>query len=156
MGWLMQLQLQLSGKIGNCRATPLLWKQKLLECCLRRLCDSRFSLLRKKETKLMLVLLELFCHYVRRQSQLLVRSQNPKEIEFLAIGVWLWQHFYGTTAGLSLPTLLELQFLHRVIFCETAESRMCCSLSSLSIHDSKCERTLSCRVFWWMAIPCNR
>jgi hypothetical protein len=46
-------------------------------------------MMEKENTKMMLALLELFYHYVRRQSQLLVRPQNPKEIEFLAIGVWL-------------------------------------------------------------------
>jgi len=104
----------------------------------------------------MLVLFELFCHDIRRQSLLLVRPQNRGAIEFLGKGVWLWQHFDGTASRPSLPTWWEPQFQHRVVFCEAVASRMCCNLSSLSIHDSSCGRTLSCSSFWWMAIACNR
>ena len=79
-----------------------------LSAACRKLCVARFNMLKMMEEEIkikMLALLELFYHEVRRQSLILVRPQNPKEIEFSAIGVWLWQHFDGTASRPSLPTL---------------------------------------------------
>ena len=87
-------------------AAPLNAEVFLHAAC-RELCVARFNLLKvmcKENTIEMLVLLELFYHDIRRQSLLLVRPQNRGAIEFLGIGVWLWQHFDGTASRPSLPT----------------------------------------------------
>ena len=79
-----------------------------LNAACRKLCVARFNMLKmmEEENKIeMLALLELFYHDVRRQNLILVRPQNPKEIEFSAIGVWLWRRFDGTASRPSLPTL---------------------------------------------------
>ena len=56
----------------------------------RKLCVARFNMLKMMEEENkneMLALLDLFCHDVRRHSPILVRPQNPKEIEISAIEV---------------------------------------------------------------------
>jgi hypothetical protein len=63
------------------------------------------TVMEEENTIEMLALLELFYHDVRRQSLILVRPQNPEEIELSAIAVWLWRLFDGTASGSSLPTL---------------------------------------------------
>ena len=104
----------------------------------------------------MLALLDLFCHDVRRHSPILVRPQNPKEIEFSAIKVWLWRLFDGTVLRPFLPTSWWPQLLHHVFFCEAVVCRMCCNLSSLSIPGSSFGRTLFCRISLSMTVACNR
>ena len=79
-----------------------------LNAACRKLCVARFNMLKmmEEENKIkMLAVLELFYHEVRRQSLILVRPQNPEEIELSAIAVWLWRLFDGTASGSSLPTL---------------------------------------------------